>query len=159
MHKRIPLFTLLILMFAINANATSPCHSPTKEWFTENVIKKSDLVVYATINDYSNEKDYQRGWTKIDVIEVLKGRFTDKQLTITNWQAVFEPLYDNQKGSYAIIWLKTQDYKYYITDLSWDACVPSIWGADINKSITSKIDNSQISFDDIKKLIDDGSKK
>ncbi len=159
MHKRISLFTLLIVALATSANATSPCHSPTKEWFAEIIIKKSDLVVYGVINDYSNQNDPQGGWTKIDVIEVLKGKFTDKQLTITNWQAVFEPLYVNQKGSYAVLWLKTQDSKYYITDLSWAACVPSIWEASADKTTINKADYSSMPLDALKHMITESSSK
>ncbi len=159
MPKKILIFTLLILVFANNSFATDPCRSPTKEWFATNVIKKSDLVVYGVINDYSSQTDSESGWTKIGVLDVLKGNYSDKELTITGWQAVSEPRYFNQKGSYAVLWIKTQDSKYFVTDLNWGFCVPSVWDATNTRTASSKMDYSTMSLDEIKKMITESSAK
>jgi hypothetical protein len=159
MTQRAFLFAILMFAFTSNVLATSPCMSPTKEWFNTNVIQKSDLVVFGTIEDYSNQNDSAGGWTKINVLEVLKGNYSGKELTINNWQAVFDPLYINQKGSYAVIWLKNQNSKYYITDLDWNSCVPSVWDATDNKTASSKMDYSTMSLEEIKKMIAESSAK
>ncbi len=157
MHKI--LFSLFLIITTYNcAFATKPCFPPTQEWFIDNVVKKSDLIVYGIIEDYSKQINYDRGWTKIDVIDVLKGTYTDKELTISNWQAVYEPLYANHKGSYVVLWAKNQNLKYTLTNIDWDTCVASVWEASINKTATSKIDNIPRSLNEIKKLIAEEAK-
>jgi hypothetical protein len=146
----------LILFVAETSNATKPCSPPDKQWFVDNIVKKSELVVYAKIKDYSASISNVFGakWTSIEVLQVLKGNFdSQKELTIQDWQSHDDPLYVWEKDSYVVLWLTKNDGKYYITDLSWNYCVPSVWDADDAETSYNMLSGARVTLKGIKDMI------
>lgn len=137
--------SLLSLWLLLNtAYATSPCFLPSKQWFSENVIQKSDLVVYAEITDYSGKISnyFNKQWTDISVLKVLHGEVNDDEnLTIRNWQAYYHPLYSHEIGDQAVFWLRETESGYILTDMSWKRCIPSIWALKYGESTYGKVIN------------------
>lgn len=136
--------------------ATEPCVRPDKQWFFDNVIKKSELIVYAKIKDYSGNISnvFKSKWTTIKILQVLHGELNDqKEITIQDWRSYDQPLYVNEKDSYAVFWLSKHNNKYFITDLDWRRCVPSIWHADDQKTAYNLVSNKRVSLEEIKNLI------
>ena len=155
-------FMLFLLFWGNAAYATKPCITPDKQWFFDNVVKKSDLVVYAKVKDYSGNISNSIGlkWTNIDILQVLYGNLKNgREITLQDWQAYDQPLYAYEKGSYAVFWLKKSNAEYYITDLNWNYCVPSIWNAQDNETVYNLLSNKPMSLQEIENLIDEASEK
>lgn len=135
MLKTLSVFCIFILVSS-SVYATEPCREPSAQWFQDNVIKKSDLAVYARIEDFSEIKDVseadKKGWTKVHVMRELLGRSAPSELTVQQWQAHLHPLYGYEKGDYIVLWLRRNNDAYVVTNIDWMACVPSVWAADAN---------------------------
>ncbi len=147
----------LSLLVVSDAYATKPCMPPDKQWFSDNVIKKSDLVIYAKVKDFSGfiSNAFGSKWTEVEILQTLHGNQQNSNtLNIQDWQSFDLPFYSYKKGNYALFWLAEDNGKYRITDLNWDYCVPAVWDAYDNKTVDNLFTNERIILDEVKALID-----
>lgn len=156
-------FVVLLTGLLMNVNlafATTPCIPPEKSWFLENVVTKSDFVVRAKINDFSNldgSSLENTKWTKIKILENLRGNLSlNQEVLISDWQATDGMFFSYEKGQELLFWLKKDRSKYYITSLSWDYCIPGIWKISGDKAVN--IGQEPHSLNEIKKLLKENLK-
>jgi hypothetical protein len=118
------------------ALATGPCIPMSPENFSKEVLRRTDLAVFAKITDFSSEAtNEEQKWTSIEAISVVyppgnSGIAVPAPLRIEGWQANDLPLYAHEKGGHLVVFLtRKKNGSYEVTNLSWKDCVPATWNA------------------------------
>lgn len=94
--------------------------------FRKQVLQRSDIIVSATISDFSHAPDnIQPKWTKVKIIRAYKGK-PPAAITIEGWQANDMPLFGYHPGDSLLLFLKPSGVAYALTQAEWKDCVPSI---------------------------------
>jgi hypothetical protein len=157
------ILTAILLFAPLCLHATEPCMHMTEKQFTDDVLKNSSVVVYATVEDYSADAPglLPKKWTKVKVLQTLKpeGPLDGQTLTIKDWQAKDYPLFAYDKGAYLLLFLKEQKGDFVLTNDAWKWCVPAVWNAKADKtayrdfSVDEKDDGAWLPLDAIRDSI------
>lgn len=140
------------------AGATEPCLPADRTWFLENVARPSDLVVHGVVEDQSGRVSRWLGrvWTKVRVIETLKGEAPRRGVvTVTGWQAHDPPFHDFGTGDHLVLWLTTEGPARRLTDDAWALCVPSLWPAFPDGTVYSPLTNARAPLSHVKALLEE----
>ncbi len=119
------IFLMLILSPAVTF-ATPPCVSLTPDQFQE-VKDDSDLIIHAQVSASFTGKTDEQGITWVRILNTYKGK-ADSDVIKVQWISDNPPLYSYKKDSEVVLLLKQKEGRWYLTDDSWKACVPSLIG-------------------------------
>ncbi len=119
---------LIPLIFVSVGHSTPSCNAPTEDWFLMNVIGKTTNVVYVEIFPSKDLTDKKR-------VQILKNiTYEDNRpfelgsfLIVGNWWS--EPVFGNplaEESYEAILFLKSVDDGYELSNDKWKKCRPSI---------------------------------
>lgn len=103
---------------------------PERQFMLE-VAGRSDLVVFGKVTDYSNARDRAAQWTDFAVIQAIhpKDKAPPASVRVRGWQSLYHPLYNDDRGSYLVLFLEREGEDYALTSDEWKHCVPSVWNA------------------------------